>query len=245
MMGRDNSAPTTGQGLYIIGGICALLWPILSLSFYAAYPIAAGGTMRTLTGGPGAYAIRLAELGQRSAVIALEWFQTALPLLLLPFLLATYKLLTQRGQADLAWVAVSLGLMSMILALPSGAINATLSHSLGQSYVKAIADAERAAIVATLRGVLTWHRGLNQISSLLYQAFVGLISAGLLLVRKWRTLGWLGIVGALLSLIAKLTPGLPGVTNLLWTGIAYVIWPIALGIGLLRTRNLTNTAPSL
>jgi hypothetical protein len=32
----------------------------------------------------------------------------------------------------------------------------------------------------------------------------------------------------------KITPGIPGMTNFLCTGLVYVVWPIAVGIGLLR-----------
>jgi hypothetical protein len=70
------------RGLFIAGGTCAILWPILSLGFFAAYPVAAGGAMFSLAGGPGDHAIRWAELGQRPAVVALEWGQAAVPLLL-------------------------------------------------------------------------------------------------------------------------------------------------------------------
>ena len=107
------------QGLFITGGVCAILWPILSLGFFAAYPVAAGGTMHSLPAGPEAYAIRWAELGQRPEVVALEWYQAAVPLLLWPFLLTLYRLLSRRGQRDLTLVAVGLGLLGMSLMVLS------------------------------------------------------------------------------------------------------------------------------
>jgi hypothetical protein len=44
------------------------------------------------------------------------------------------------------------------------------------------------------------------------------------------------LFGALLALVAKLTPGIEGLTNFAWTGLAYFIWPVALGIGLVRIK---------
>jgi len=142
------------RGLFITGGVCAILWPILSLGFYAAYPVAAGGAIRTLPGGPGAFATRWAELGQRPVVVALEWSQAAVPLLLWPFLLALYHLLRQRGQRDLTLVAIGLGLLGMSLMVLSGTFHPTLSHALGQAYVDAGSEAEGAAILSILLGVL-------------------------------------------------------------------------------------------
>jgi len=224
------------RGLFIAGGVCAILWPVLSLGFFAAYPVAAGGAMLAMLGGPEAYAIRLAELGQRPAVVALEWGQAAVPLLLWPFLLALCRLLSQRSQRDLALVAVGLGLLGMSLMVLSNTFNPTLSHALGQAYVDAGSEAEGAAILAILRGLLRWRRGLNQMAALLYQSCVGLVSLALIRSRTWRVWGWVGLGGALLALPAKLPLGLKAPSNILWTGLAYAVWPVALGIGLLRKR---------
>jgi hypothetical protein len=50
---------------------------------------------------------------------------------------------------------------------------------------------------------------------------------------KYLVCGWIGVAGWIMALI-KLAPGIPGMTNLLWTGLAYAVWPIAVGVGLLR-----------
>lgn len=222
------------RGLFIAGGMCAILWPVLSLGFFAAYPVAAGGAMLALPGGLGPYATHLAQLGQRPAVVALEWGQAAVPLLLWPFLLALCRLLSQRSQRDLALVAVGLGLLGMSLMVLSNTFNPTLSHALGQAYVDAESEAEGAVILALLRGLLHWRRGLNQMASVLYQSSVGLVSLALIRSRTWRAWGWMGLVGALLALPAKLALGLKAPSNILWTGVAYAVWPLALSIGLLR-----------
>ena len=70
-------------------------------------------------------------------------------------------------------------------------------------------------------------------ASLLYQAFVGVSGLAMLLARKYRVRGWMEIAGSIVALV-KLTPGIPGMTNFLWSGLAYAVWPIAVGIGLLR-----------
>ena len=70
-------------------------------------------------------------------------------------------------------------------------------------------------------------------AALLYQGCVGLVELALILSRTWRAWGWLGVGGALIALVAKLIPGLEGVTNFTWTGLAYFVWPIALAIKLL------------
>ncbi|MBC7264598.1 MAG: hypothetical protein H5T64_09645 [Chloroflexi bacterium] len=228
--------PKGNRGLFVAGGACAVLWPILSLAFFAAYPVAAGGAMLALPGGPGAYATRLAELGQRPMVVALEWGQDVLPLMLWPFLLALYRLLSWRSQWDLTLIAVGLGLLGMSLMVLSNTFNPTLSHTLGQAYVEAGSPAEGAAILAVLQGLLLWRLGLNQLAGLLYQGCVGLIGLGLIRSCTWRVLGWVGLVGALLALPAKLPIGLRAPSNIIWTGLAYGIWPIAMGIGLLRYR---------
>ncbi len=231
------------RGLFIAGGVCAILWPILSLGFYAAYPIAAGGAMFPQQGGLEAFATRLAELGQRPAVVALEWSQAAVPLLLWPFLLALYRLLRQRGQRNLTLVAVGLGFLGMGLMVFSGTFNATALHALGQAYVDAGSEAEGAALLGMLTSLIHWMRGLNQMSSLLYQGCVGLIGLALIRSRTWRAWGWVGVVGALLALPAKLPLGLKVPTNAIWTGLAYYVWPTALGIGLLRSpRSLPQTS---
>ncbi|MFQ6101837.1 MAG: hypothetical protein ACE5OS_11480 [Anaerolineae bacterium] len=233
------------QGLFIAAGACAILWPILSLGFFAAYPVAAGGAMRSLPGGPGAYATRWAELGQRPAVVALEWSQAAIPLLLWPFLLALYQLLSRRDQRNPALMAVGLGLLGMGLMVFSGTFNATALHALGQAYVDAGSEAEGAALLGTLTSLIRWMRGLNQMSSLLYQGCVGLVGLALIRSRTWRVWGWVGLVGALLALVAKLAPPLKGVSSIVWTGLAYGVWPVALGIGLLRSLRSLPQASGL
>jgi hypothetical protein len=222
----------SGRWFFKVGGICGILYPILDLSFFALYPLAAGGAI--LAGkGQEAYMARLAELGERPLVLSLEWAHTLLPLLLLPFALALYRLLSRGGQRNLALLALISLLLSLALTLPSNAMNATLNHDLGRSYLEATTEAERAAIFAAFRALGAWHGGLNQMASVLYLAFVGLGSAGLLLSRTHRVRGWLGIGGAIFALL-KLTPVWPGMTNFLWSGVAYTVWPIAVGIGLLR-----------
>jgi len=217
------------------GGICGILWSFLSVAYWAAYPIAAGGSMAARATGPEAFAARWTELGQRSAVLALEWSRAATPLLLLPFLLSLYRLLEHRGQKDLAMVAAGLGLVGMALMIVAGIFHPTLTHTLAQAQLDAESAAEAAAIYAVLRGLLAWYRGLNRVASLLYQGFVGLLGVGLILSRTWRGWGWVGAFGAVLALVAKATPGLVGVSAFTWTGLAYFVWPIALGVGLLRT----------
>jgi hypothetical protein len=229
--GRDR-----GWALPAAGGVCGILWPVLTLAYYAAYPLAAGGAMRAGPGGPGALALRLAELADRPAVIALQWACAALPLLLWPFLLALYRVLSRRGQRDLALVAVGPGLLAMSFMVLSDTFNATALYALGQAYAAAGDGAGGAAILATLEGLLHWMRGLNQTASLLYQGCVGLAGLALIRGRIWRIWGWVGLVGALLALPAKLSLGLEVPTNALWTGLAYGVWPMALGIGLLRLK---------
>lgn len=229
-----------GRWLFIVGGMCGILYPILDLSFFALYPLAAGGAMRSGTGAQ-AYMARLAALGERPMVVALEWVHTLLPLLLLPFALALYRLLSRGRRRNLGLLALVFLLLSLGLTLPSNAMNATLNHDLGRSYMEATSEAERVAIFAAFRALGTWHGGLNQMASVLYLAFVGISSAGLVLSRTYRVRGWLGIGGALFALF-KLTPVWPGMTNFLWTGVAYTVWPIAVGIGLLRERTEVEQA---
>jgi hypothetical protein len=147
--------------------------------------------------------------------------------------LALYRLLTQEGQRNLALLASVSLLLSLALMLPSNAMNATLNHELGRSYVGATTETERTAILAVFQALGTWHGGLNKMASLLYQAFVGLSGLAMVLSRKYRVRGWIGVAGSIIALI-KFTPGIPGMTNFLWTGLAYTVWPIAVGIGLLR-----------
>jgi hypothetical protein len=220
----------------ISGGLCGILWPVLSLVYYAAYPLAAGGAMRPQASGPGAFAIRLAELGQRPVVVTLEWVYVALPLLLWPFFLALYRLLGHRSQRDLTLVAIGLGFLGMGFMVLSYTFNATALHALGNTYVDAGSEAEGTAILAVLDVLLAWMRGLNQLSSLLYLGCVGLTGLALIRSRTWRVWGWVGVVGALLALPAKVSLGLKVPSNIIWTGLAYGVWPVALGIGLLRTK---------
>lgn len=229
-----------GRWLFIAGGVSAILYPILDLSFFALYPLAAGGAM--LSGqGQEAYMARLAQLGERPLVTALEWIHTLLPLLLLPFALALYRLLTRREQRNLALLALISLSLSLALTLPSNTMNVTLNHDVGRSYVEATTEAERAALSAAFHAIGTWHSGLNTVASVLYLAFVALGSAGLVMSRTYRVRGWLGIGGAIFALL-KLTPAWPGMTNFLWTGVAYAAWPIAVGIGLLREEPQMETA---
>jgi hypothetical protein len=221
-----------GRWLNVLGGLCAILYPVLDLSFFALYPLAAGGAVLSGTGQE-AYMARFAELGERPLVLALEWVHTLLPLLLLPFALALYRLLARREQRNLALLALALLTLSLALTLPSNALNVTLNHDLGRSYTEATTEAERTAIFAAFQAMGTWHGGLNKMASLLYQAFVGLSGLAMILSGKYRVRGWIGLAGSLIALI-KLTPGIPGMTNFLWSGLAYTVWPIAVGIGLLR-----------
>jgi uncharacterized membrane protein YhaH (DUF805 family) len=223
---------SNGRWLLRSGGICGILYPVLDLSFFAVYPLAAGGPILS-GGGQEAYMVRLAALGERPWVLALEWVHTLLPMQLLPFALGLYRLLTARGQRSLAQLALVTFVLSLAITLPSNAMTATLNHDLGRSYVEAESVAERTAIFAAFRGLGAWHGGLNEMASVLFQTFVGLSGLSMVRSSKYRVRGWIGVAGSVMALV-KLTPGLPGMTNFLWTGLAYAIWPIAVGIGLLR-----------
>jgi hypothetical protein len=126
-----------------------------------------------------------------------------------------------------------LGLVSVVLITLSHTFIPTLSHSLGQSYVDAQSPEEGAAILAVTLGLLRWRGGLNQTASLLYQGCVAFVALAMIRSRNWPVWGWVGLVGALLALPAKLPLGLRVPTNLIWTGLVYYVWPIALGIKLL------------
>lgn len=182
--------------------------------------------------------VRMADLGQRHAVVALEWSKVAFQFLLWPFLGAIYRYLAERGQRNLALIAVGMGFASMLLGMLSNSFNPTLTHSMGQAYVDAGGETEKTAILTRTLALLSGLRFLNQIVSLLYQGCVGLISLALIRARTWQLWGWIGIFGSLLALIAKLTPGIAGVTNFAWTGLAYFIWPVALGIQLMRIKHV-------
>ena len=225
-----------GRGLLIAGGLCGLLWPLFTTAYYAAYPVAAGGAMFPGSAGPAGFAARVAGLGQRPAVVTLEWIYAALPPLLWPFFVALYRLLSNRGQRDLCLVAIGLGLLAIGIMVLSYTTSPTLLHAMGQAFVEAGSEAEGAAILSALTSLLSWMRGLNQLSSLLYQGCVLLISLALIRSRTWRAWGWVGLVGAVLALPAKLSLGWNVPTNAIWTGLAYLVWPIALGIGLLRYK---------
>ncbi len=217
--------------LFVVGGICGILYPILDIGFFALYPLAARGPVVS-GGGVEAYMGRMAAVGERPLVIALEWTHTFLPLVLLPFAVALYRLLTRRGLRDLELVALILLLFNMTLLMPAhGAM--PLNHDLANSYIEAGTEAERAVISATFHALGRWQWALGQIAYVLYLAFVGLSSLGLILGRTYRKRGWIGIGGALFGLL-KLTPVWPGMTNFLWTGVSCAVWPVAVGIGLLR-----------
>jgi hypothetical protein len=227
-----------GRGLFVAGGLCAILWPVLSTGYYAAYPILAGGALLSPQGGQAGWAMRFAELGHRPAVVTLEWIYAGLPLLLWPFFAALYRLLGRRGQRDLGLVATGIGLLGIALMVLSYTFSATALHTLGQVYADATSEAEGMAVLGVLNGLVSWMRGLNQTSSLLYAGYVGLASLALIRSRTWSVRGWLGVVGAMLVLPAKLSLGLRVPTNAIWTGLAYGLWPVALGIGLLRSNAL-------
>jgi hypothetical protein len=233
---RETEGQSLERGLLIAGGLCAILWPLLTTAYYAAYPLVAGGTMHPQSGGQAAFAVRLAELGQRPAVVSLEWISVALPLLPWPFCVALYRLLGRRGQRDLSLVATGIGLLAISLMVLSSTFNPTALYSLSQAYVGAATEAEGMAVLSVLNGLLRWTRGLNQTSSLLYAGYVGLVSLALIRSRTWSVLGWLGVMGAALVVPAKLSLGLRVPTNAIWTGVAYGLWPWAVGIGLLRLK---------
>ena len=224
-----------GRGLLIVGGFCATLWPLLTIGYYAAYPVVASTVMRTRQGGLGDFVERLAELSEQPAVTALQWVYTALPLLLLPFFVALWCLLDARGQRAPSTLAIGLGLLSIGLMALSYTFNPTALHALARAYTEANSQAEGTAILSTTSALLSWMRGLNQLSSLLYQASVALFSLALIRSRTWRGWGWLGLAGAILALPAKLSLGFSVPTNAIWTGLAYGVWPLALGVGLLKT----------
>jgi hypothetical protein len=233
---KTTGGEPSGRGLLVAGGCCAILWPLLTTAYHAAYPILAGGAMLRPEEGQVGWALRFAELGQRPAVVALEWINAALPLLLWPFFVALYRWLGRRGQRDLSLVATGFGLLGIGLMVLSYTSTATAVHALGLAYADATGEPEGMAVLSALNGLVSWMRGLNQTSSLLYAGYVGLMSLALIRSRVWRVRGWLGVVGAVLVLPAKLSLGLRVPTNAIWTGLAYGLWPIAVGIGLLRLK---------
>ena len=226
--------PTRGRGILIAGGVCGILWPILSVGFYAAYPLVAGGTTHSRAGDPAAFPARLAELGQRPAVVGLEWANAALPILLWPYYLALRRVLKGRGEGRLAAGAFGLGLVGMGLMVVSGLITPSLLHALGQACVEAEGKVTAETLQQALEAVIYWAKAMNQVASLLYQSSVALVGVALIRTKVWCVRGWLGVVGALLALPAKVPLGLRVPTNAIWTGLAYGVWPIAVGIGLLR-----------
>jgi hypothetical protein len=225
---------TKSRGLYISGGICAILWPILSQAFYAIYPLVAGQTMVASEPGWAAYVTRWAEMGQRSELVALEWIRAALPLLLLPFLIALYRFIERRGQRDLVLVAICLGLFGMALMVLGGMFHPALSHVLSQSYIDAQTESEGAVFLEILSGLHHGYGALNVSASLLYQGCVALMGLALILNRTWRIWGWMGLVSLIVVLPSKFPLGIVAPSNICWTGLGFVIWPIAMGIMLLR-----------
>jgi hypothetical protein len=132
--------------------------------------------------------------------------------------------------------------IGVVFSIFSNTFNPTLNHALGQAFVQTGSEAEQSAPSAVFESLGQWYRGINQTASLLYQGCVALFGAALIRLRMWRCRGWLGLAGAAVALIPKLTPGWEGVTNFLWTGLAYCIWPIALGFGLIRHRETGTDA---
>lgn len=223
--------------LMIAGGICAILWPLLSeLLFYALYPILAANSKIAAGADMYSFLQSTAELASNKAIIALEWGKVGTPLLLIPVFLALYKTLDPHNQHNLFLVAVGIGFVSIAFMMLGHIFNSTVNHALGQGYISLMNESSQNAFIAVTNVFHAWHRGINQTASLLYQGFVGLISLALINARIWKILGWAGLVGSLLALVAKLTPGLEGISNLAWTGLAYFIWPVGLGIGLLKLR---------
>jgi hypothetical protein len=225
------------RGLMIAGGTCAILWPLLSeLFFYVLYPILAASSKIPTGANMDIFLQRTAELANNKAIIGLEWGKVATPLLLIPFLLALYRTLNPHNQHNLTLVAVGIGFVSIVFMMLGHIFNSTVNHTLGQQYISLLNENSKNTFLAVTNVFHAWHRGINQTASLLYQGCVGLISLALIKTRIWKILGWVGLVGSLLALVAKLTPGLEGISNLTWTGLAYFIWPVGLGIGLLKLR---------
>jgi hypothetical protein len=225
------------RGLIIAGGICAILWPLLSeLLFYVLYPILAASSKIPTGANMDIFLQRTAELANNKAIVALEWGKVATPLLLIPFLLALYKTLNPHNQHNLTLVAVSIGFVSIVFMMLGHIFNSTVNHALGQGYTSLLNEASRDTFISVTSVFHAWHRGINQTASLLYQGCVGLFSLALIRTRIWKILGWAGLAGSLLALVAKLTPGLEGISNLTWTALAYFIWPVGLGIGLLKLK---------
>jgi hypothetical protein len=198
----------------IAGGLCAVAWPLLSeLAFYVLYPLLAGSDRIPVSAGMEDILRGTAALGNNHAILALEWSRVAAPLLLLVFLSALCHLLRYRGSHALAQTALWLGVLSTAFSIFANTFNCTLNHALGEAYVNAGSAAEQAAILAVFESLGAWHRGINQAASLLYQGCVALFGIALLRLRMWRLWGALGLAGACIALIAKLTPGLQGITN--------------------------------
>ena len=98
------------RALYVLGGLCAILWPILSeLVFYAATSALARGALGPAAPGMAGCATRLAQLAQVPGFLALEWGRAAVQFLLWPFLLAAFRFASQQGERDCAGLALGLG----------------------------------------------------------------------------------------------------------------------------------------
>ena len=186
-------------------------------------------------GGAAGLALRMGALGERPLVLALEWVNGAAPLLLWPWFVALGSVLACQDRPGLGILAKGCALLSAGLLASSGAFTATALHALGSAYGEAAMEA-REAIVAVMAALLAWMRGLNQAGSLLYQTAVFLVAVGMIAGRLWRGWGWVGLIGALLAVPAKVSLGIIVPTNFVWTGLAYAIWPIAVGVKLLGHR---------
>jgi hypothetical protein len=212
------------------------------LLFYALYPILASSAKIPPASSFDTYLRGAAELGRNPAILTLEWGKVYVPLLLLPFLLALYRFMSQRGQQNVVLIAVGLGLFSIAFTIFGHTFNSTINHTLGKVYVDAGSETERAALLSMARVFSVWHGGINQIASFLYQGSLGLLSLALLRNRTWRFWGWLGLIGALLAIPAKIPFGWQVPTNFIWTGIAYFFLPVGLGVGLIEAGRCSNPA---
>ncbi len=219
-------------GLYLVGGIAALLMVVLGMS-----EVMLEASNSALAGGPATASewFTLLHTNRLLGLALLEIFEVVLlPLGGLMFL-ALYAALRRTSESLMA-IAIVCELISIAIFLSS---NVALSMlNLSDQYAAATTESQRALLLNTGQVLLTSWQGTGHFLTFFLGSLAGVL-ASLAMLRS-KSFSWLtaivGIGGNLLGL-----PG-PALGFLLWTinGLLVLLWSILVGVQLVRLARFTD-----
>jgi hypothetical protein len=214
-------------GIVRIGGLSAVLSAAAMLAAVVLQTVAPS----TRAGGFDAF---LRSVALDTIYTVGLWFAVAALILSIPAVLAVAHILRYVG--NIIWLPTLSYAIGVGLALVEVAVRLGVTYQLAGPFAAATGT-EAATLGTVARTLLSMGLVLESIAAILAVTIgIGLLSGAILFLSDLppRWVGWLGVLLALLAVIAAAPPFVPGLLKVLALGL--VVWFAGLGAWLVRLR---------